>query len=294
MHTASQNFFRAHGLGNDYLVFLKETNGWPVHPMTVSSVCDRLHGVGSDGILLIDPTAKDPFEVIGYNPDGSEFERSGNGLRILGVFLRESGRVGAEPFSVRIGGDTVRIEVHSPPGKDIHDVSVGMGQARFGPTSVDLDAAVLNSGGRTLSLPENEVELEFVSVGNPHSVMFVDRLDEKGFRTLGPQIGLHPAYKNGTNVQMAEVVGEGRVQIRIWERGVGPTSASGTSSCAVAAAAVRRGLVSAGEVTLVMPGGELVVEVKPDFQLQLRGPVETVCLGTLTEGMLARLVAIEL
>jgi diaminopimelate epimerase len=121
-----------------------------------------------------------------------------------------------------------------------------------------------------------------VSVGNPHCVVFVDRLDDGETRRLGPLIENHSAFPNRTNVQFARVLGRDAIEIRIWERGAGYTLASGSSSCGAASAAVKNGHCDHGRVSVRMPGGELAVHVRPDFTLTLEGPVEEVCEGTLT------------
>jgi diaminopimelate epimerase len=121
-----------------------------------------------------------------------------------------------------------------------------------------------------------------VSVGTPHCVTFVERLDEAEARRLGPMIERHPAFPNRTNVQFARVAARDAIDILIWERGAGYTLASGSSSCGAASAAVRNGLCDAGRVTVRMPGGELVIEVRPDWSLRLEGPVEEVYRGALS------------
>jgi diaminopimelate epimerase len=126
------------------------------------------------------------------------------------------------------------------------------------------------------------VSVTAVSVGNPHCVTFVERLDEAECRRLGPLIENHPAFPNRTNVQFARAAGRDTLDILIWERGAGYTLASGTSSCGAASAAVKNGLCAHGRVKVRMPGGELTIEVRPDWSLRLDGPVEEVYQGTLS------------
>src|SRR5207244_494606 len=120
-----------------------------------------------------------------------------------------------------------------------------------------------------------------VSVGNPHCVVFVERLDEGEVRRLGPLVERHPAFPNRTNVQFARVRARDTVDVLVWERGAGWTLASGSSACAVASAAVRNDLTD-GRMTIRMPGGPLAVEVRPDWSLRLEGPVEEICTGVLS------------
>jgi len=221
-----------------------------------------------------------------FNPDGSEFERSGNGLRVYAAYLASGGRVGDEPFQVEVGGDVVTMQVHHRTREGEYDVSADMGRASLDPEVVGLDARELDAAGR-LHLATGAVEITPVSTGNPHCVVFRDDLSDRALESLGPALATHPAFSSGTNVQLAWPVGDGQVRIRIWERGVGPTSASGTSACAVAAAAVSRGLVQSGPVQVLMEGGALEVRVTDQLDIVLRGPVREVYRGVLSPGFVA-------
>lgn len=287
---AGTAFYKAHGLGNDYLVF-EEGEAWRLSPEAVSRVCDRWRGPGGDGIVLLERDAGDEvFRLRMFNPDGSEFERSGNGLRILGSWLARSARVrvGPHPFTVWVGGDHVTMTVHAHSGST-YDVSVDMGRARVGPAAVELDAAALSSDHHMAGPDGEPLAVTPVSVGNPHLVVFVDEPTDPLLRRVGPFLTGHPALANGANVQVASVAGPASCRALIWERGVGHTSASGTSSCAVAVAAVSRGLLPPGPITIIMEGGTLEVTVTPELDVVLRGPVEEVCEGTLTEEFAATL-----
>ncbi len=285
---AGTGFYKAHGLGNDYLVF-EEGEGWALTSEAVRSVCDRWRGVGGDGIvLLLKEDGNGSHRARMFNPDGSEFERSGNGLRILGSYLARRARVGRGPFAVSVGGDQVVLTVHdrSPP---VCDISVDMGRVGIGPDAVGLDAAVLAPDGRIPGPDGESLDIVPVSVGNPHIVVLTDEPTEERLLRWGPFLAAHPGVSAGANVQVAGVTGRAHCRALIWERGVGRTSASGTSACAVAAAAVSRGIVDVGAVTVQMEGGDLQATVARDLQVVLRGPVEEVCEGHLTKGFLAGL-----
>lgn len=285
---AAAGFYKAHGLGNDYLVF-EEGDEWPLTPAAVRLVCDRYRGPGGDGIvLLLRGEAGAIPKLRMFNPDGSEFERSGNGLRILGAYLARRGRADARPFRVEVGGDHVVLTVHATVGP-VHDVSVDMGRARIGPDAVGLDPGALDARGRLAGPHGEPLDIVPVSVGNPHLVVFADRVHDEALQRIGPFLAAHPALAAGANVQLARVLGPGSCRALIWERGVGRTSASGTSSCAVAVAAVSRGLVRPGPVVVHMDGGDLEVDVTPGLDVVLRGPVEEVCDGTLTGGFVSAL-----
>lgn len=283
--SASSAFFKAHGLGNDYLVF-EAGDDWVLDPVRVSAVCDRWKGPGSDGIVLLLDRASRPFSLRMFNPDGSEFERSGNGLRILAAYLARKGLVGHEPFDVSVGGDTVRLHVLGPPERGLYVVSAEMGPAGHGPEAVGLDPGALDTGQRLDLGGAGSPIVHLVSIGNPHAVVFPEEWEAELIDEIGPRISAHPAFSAGTNVQVARVLDGRTLEARIWERGVGPTSASGTSACAVAAAAVESGRAGPGRFEVRMEGGSLEVTVTAAMEITLSGPVQEVCGGNLTGGFL--------
>jgi len=285
---AGAEFYRAHGLGNDYLVFRASGSGsgWPVTAGAVHRVCDRQAGLGGDGIVvLLDPDPSDGiFPLRMFNPDGSEFERSGNGLRVLAAALHHDALVGEGAFRVRSGGDVIPMEVHSAGPDGVYDVSVEMGRASFGSEALGLDGTRLDARGRVAHPELGLIEFVPVSVGNPHAVLFPPDPSDELLRTVGPFLSTHSAFPAGTNVQVVQVFGPSRIRIWIWERGVGRTSASGTSSCASAAAAVHTGRLEPGPIAVEMDGGELSVTVAENDGIILRGPVQEVAAGRLTSG----------
>jgi diaminopimelate epimerase len=245
--------FKAHGLGNDYLVL---EDGGGLAPGTVRAICDRTRGVGADGILEPMPTFEADFGVRIWNPDGSVAEKSGNGLRILAWWLHFR-RQAPSTFTVWTGTDRVTCEV---VGAD--RVVVDMGTATVGPLE-------------TLKV-SREVEGRAVSVGNPHFVMFHVEQFPGDWRRLGAEIEVNARFPGRTNVQFARMLSPDRAEIRIWERGAGETMASGSSSCAVAAAMVLGVGCEPGWKTISMPGGELRVRVSATGQVRLDGPVEPI------------------
>ncbi|MEX0980268.1 MAG: diaminopimelate epimerase [Gemmatimonadota bacterium] len=312
---AGADYFKGHGLGNDYLVFEGASEAasglasvaagdpapnplsnraWTLTPSAIGRVCDRWRGVGSDGIVVRLPDAGAQanegrvFRLRMFNPDGSEFERSGNGLRILAAYLASRGEVGSEPFTVEVGGSRLPLRVLGREPGGVYDVSVGMGTAGLRDEDVELDRARLEADA---TLPLEPGGFRTVSVGNPHCVVFTEDHSETALAAIGPRVATHPAFRNGTNVQLARRTGENRIRIAIWERGVGRTSASGTSSCASAVAAVREGLVPPGEVVVEMEGGTLFVTVTEALDVTLRGPVQEIGTGTLAQGFLEALRA---
>jgi diaminopimelate epimerase len=284
-------FFKGHGLGNDYVAL--ELDGLPfgLTPPAVRLLCDRNTGAGSDGILAAVPSTAADFGVRIFNPDGSEAEKSGNGLRIFAAYLldRDRVRIGA-PFTVETPGGVVGIRIVHETDDGVLDVEVEMGTATFRSADVGLAGPDREVENELLELPSGgRVAINTVSVGNPHCVIFQDELDVEELRRIAPEISTHPSFARGTNVQFAVATAPDAVQAFVWERGAGETRASGSSACAVAAASVRRGMVAERQVTVRMPGGDLSVEVRDDWSLLLRGPVEAVYRGELTGGMIDRL-----
>ena len=289
---ARSAFFKGHGLGNDYLVF-EAGDDWMLDPKSINAVCDRWRGPGSDGIVLLLDRTNRPFPLRMFNPDGSEFERSGNGLRILAVYLAREGLVRDQPFDVSVGGDTVRLHVVGPPERGLYDVSAHMGPARHGPEAVGLDPDALDADQRLDLGGTVSPIVHPVSIGNPHAVVFPEEWRRELIDEIGPEISVHPAFADGTNVQVARVLDGRTLEAWIWERGVGPTSASGTSACAVAAAAVKSGRAVPGQFEVRMEGGSMEVVVTEAMEIILSGPVQEVSGGSLTGGFLEFLAALE-
>ena len=284
---AAREWYKAHGLGNDYLVF-EEGDGWRAGPVAVKRVCHRWEGIGADGIVIVLREEKDvAASVRMFNPDGSEFERSGNGLRVLAAWLHRHGRVGEEPFTVAAGGDAIGMRVHSRDSRGRYDIGLEMGKARLGPGPVALAADALDGLGRIALADFGPVPVVPVSIGNPHAVVFADEdrdFERATLDRLGPALATHPGFAHGTNVQLARPVPPATLDILIWERGVGPTTASGTSACAAAAAAVAGGRLDAGPIEVRMEGGGLQVRVDDKLEVALRGPVQEVGVGELADG----------
>jgi diaminopimelate epimerase len=252
---------KSHGLGNDYIVIDPATVPFRVTPEAVRLICDRHLGVGSDGILLVAPGDGADFGLRIFNPDGSEAEKSGNGLRIFAKFLRERGYTDRDRFTVSTLGGRVTCSLELADGR-VAQITVDMGKARFDPLdAIDVD-------GRRF-------EVTSVSLGNPHCVIVVPDLGTVDVHGLGPKIEHHPTFPKRTNVQFAQVLSRAEVRILIWERGAGYTLASGSSSCAVVAACHRRGLVDR-DVTVSMAGGELRIAMAEDGELRMRGPAEEI------------------
>jgi len=281
-------FVKSHGLGNDYFVLDASTLSFTVTPGATRLLCDRNYGVGSDGILLLTRSNKADFGLRILNPDGSEAEKSGNGLRIFAKYLYEHGHTQNKTFRIDTLGGVVTAELEISEDGRVPFVTVEMGQAVFNSTEIPVAGEERDVVDEEIRVNGEIARITAVSVGNPHCVVFVDELDEGFTRKLGPLLENHELFPNRINVQFAKVLTPEKVSILIWERGAGYTLASGSSSCAVAAACVKNGF-TAKKLTVSMPGGELDIEIREDWTIKMRGPVEEVTSGTLSPDLLGRI-----
>jgi len=284
---AADQFVKSHALGNDYIVLDEGRLSRPLTPEAVRRICDVHYGIGSDGILLLTRGRGADFGVRIFNPDGGEAEKSGNGLRILAKFLYDHGYTEQPEFTVSTLGGTVRARLHLEEG-EVTAVTMDMGRASFLSSEIPVAGPPREVVREPLEVAGRPLTVTAVSVGNPHCVIFTEVLEEAEVRRLGPLIEHHASFPRRINVQFAQVLSRERVSILIWERGAGWTLASGTSSCAVAAACVRNGLTGR-RVTIQSPGGELVVQVAESWDLTLTGPASEIARGRLSRDLLRSL-----
>jgi diaminopimelate epimerase len=282
-------FVRSHGLGNDYLVVDGERLGFALTPERVRLICDRHTGVGSDGILerVPAPAGFDAAVRI-FNPDGSEAEKSGNGTRIFAKFCLDHGYFSGARLRMHTLGGPVSAEVIERPA-DRTVLRMSMGHASFRCADLPMDGRGRDEWiEQGLDVGERALPATCVSVGNPHAVIVAPDADEAFVRTFGPRVENHAQFPKRTNVQFIAPVDRQRVRALIWERGAGWTLASGTSSCAVAAACVRLGLTDR-RVQVLMPGGTLEVLVGEDWSLEQIGFASEIARGTMSADLLATL-----
>ena len=277
-------FFKGHGLGNDYIALDPDDLDFRLTPKNIRAVCDRHWGAGSDGILALTPSRRADFGVRIYNPDGSEAEKSGNGLRIFARYLYSTRRTRRRAFSVETKGGLVAIDLHIDDHGDASSATVEMGKATFAPAALPCSLKVDELIERPIRVGGQALKFTGVSVGNPHCVVFRDKgksWSREELLALGPALENHKIFPKRTNVQLAVPTGPHGLFILIWERGAGETQASGSSSCAAASAAVRLGLVSS-PVTVKAPGGTLRIDVDEAYDLTMLGPVAEVFQGRFT------------
>jgi diaminopimelate epimerase len=273
-------FHKYQALGNDYIV-LETDVAIGVSPAVIRRICDRHYGVGSDGILIGASEGAGVYRLRIFNPDGSEAEKSGNGLRIFARFLWDHGRICENAFRVITQGGVVECLVQ----KDGAEITVDMGRASFASDAIPVLGPPREVIAEQLEVGGKKIPFTAVTIGNPHCVVHDAEICAELAMRLGPQLERHDLFPKRTNVQFVRVVNRNRIEIEIWERGAGYTLASGSSSCAAAAASVRLGLC-ANAVTVAMPGGELAINVSTDFDIKMTGPATKIAEGSLAAELL--------
>ena len=279
------SFVKIHGLGNEYIVLDSSDIEFKLTTQTIRRLCDIHFGIGSDGIVLKVPSAKADFGFRVFNPDGSEAEKSGNGLRIFCKFLYDYGYTKNRQFSVETLTDIVYADIIEEKKGKAFLIKVDMGKAIFSSRKIPVDSDKPEFIGQKIQVLDREYEVNCVSVGNPHCVVIKQDLDEAEIRKYGPLLETHPLFPNRINVQFAKVLSDHDAQILIWERGAGFTLASGSSSCAASCILVKRGLIK-GDLTMHMQGGTLKIQIDNDWNIRMTGEVREIAKGILSDELL--------
>jgi diaminopimelate epimerase len=272
-------FHKYHALGNDYIVMdPADFPGWTA-PTTeqIRVICHRNFGAGSDGILWGPlPTSRAQFGLRIFNPDGSEAEKSGNGLRIFSRYLYDQQKVGTAPFTVDTPGGVVNVVIQ-PGGQSI---TVDMGHVSFESAKIPVTGPARDVINEKITVLDREFTFCAATIGNPHCVIPLPAVSPELAHKYGPHLETHASFPRKTNVQFLQVIDRANIRIEIWERGAGYTLASGSSSSASAAVAHKLGLVDRS-VTVHMPGGQIGIDIGDNFSIRMTGPVTRVAEGTL-------------
>jgi diaminopimelate epimerase len=275
MIARSMRFEKWQALGNDYLIVESGELPWALTAARVRKLCHPHLGIGSDGILLLSPSADERYvaELRIFNPDGSESELSGNGSRQAMIYLRRRGHVERDEFSIATAAGPISARIDGPSR-----AAVAMGAAsttsRDFPSGPPDGRGSLDAGGRTFGF-------QHVSVGNPQCSIAAEDLDSLDLSAYGPAIEHHALFPNRTNVSWYRPLSPGVIRARIFERGVGETMSSGTGACGAAVAHHLAG--GPREVLVRLDGGELEVTIGEDLGVMLTGWAMSVCAGTLGE-----------
>lgn len=279
----SLQLVKYHGLGNDYLVLDPNKNEIRLQERHIARLCRRNIGVGADGILYGPLMQDGKIYVQIFNPDGSEAERSGNGVRIFAKYLLDEGYVKKETFLLSTKSGDVAVDFLNEDGSKMR---LNMGKAQFSGGVLKTNYSEEEIINEPLIFHEQLYNATCVSVGNPNCVILMETVDAGMAKELGPYVENAPYFPNRMNLQLCHVLDKNHIQVEIYERGAGYTLASGTGACAAAAAAFRLGLVE-HTVHVGMPGGELLVEIAEDMTIYLTGEVEKVGTFLLAENFFA-------
>ncbi len=284
-------FTKMEGTGNDFVVLDAGSEEAPWGKLAVA-LCDRHQGVGADGIVVVLPSKMADARMRMFNPDGSEAEMCGNGIRCFAKYVLSTGRcpAGKETLAVetRAGIKTVSV---SYQGNEITSVKVDMGKPIFSPAKIPVTIKPMKSGRRysppvldfPVPLGRRKLPMTFVSMGNPHAVCFLkEEVDTFGLTETGPRVENHEIFPKRINFEIANVISPKKVRARVWERGAGITLSCGTGACAVAVAAILHGFTET-TVEIELPGGSLEIEWDGKDQVFLKGPANFVFKGEWTE-----------
>jgi diaminopimelate epimerase len=277
-------FSKYHAIGNDYIVINPSDATDGLTANEIRSICHRNFGIGSDGILFGPIETKEcDFAVRIFNPDGSEAEKSGNGLRIFSRYLWDNHFVNDRQFTVKTSGGNVRCQVHNR-GKS---VTVEMGKVNFDSQVIPVKGPPREVIHEKIIINEKELSFCAATIGNPHCVILCDEVFPEEAKSIGPIIEKEPRFPNKTNVQFMKIIDRGNIQIEIWERGAGYTLASGSSSSAAAAVAFKLGLCDS-RIDVHMPGGIIKITVSSDFSILMKGPVTRIGDGVISDEIFTR------
>jgi len=285
------SFVKTHGLGNEYVVLDEENVDFQLTKKAIQRICNVNFGIGSDGILLKVKSSKADFGLKIFNPDGSEAEKSGNGLRIFCKYIYDYGFTDKEEFSVETKGGLVNAKIIETSNKKAKMISVDMGKAIFISKEIPTNFDTVEVIGENLTVHDKEYEVNCVSVGNPHCVILKNELNIDEIKSYGKEIENHSMFPNRVNVQFVKVLSRNEAEILIWERGAGFTLASGSSSCAVAGILRKKGLIDSS-VKIKMPGGELKIEIDDKWNIKMTGEVRQIAEGVLSDELMEDLASV--
>ena len=295
----SLNFVKMHGLGNDFVMVdcLESTPIAEEHLSALSeAVCAQHFGIGGDGLILILPDDEYDFRMRMWNPDGSESEMCGNGIRCFAKYLFDIGKITEGAVSVATAKGLQQVEVleGATPGDATIQVRVDMGMPRLQRGEIPMEGTEGQFGGASqqvvnqpLDVDGEKYNITAVSMGNPHVVIFVDDVESVPLKEIGFKIEHHEAFPERTNVHFVQVVGPQKLWMRTWERGAGDTLACGTGACSVVVASALNNKLTGDRRALVhLPGGDLDVEWASNNHVYMTGPATTVFSGELGEEFL--------
>lgn len=277
-------FTKMHGIGNDFVVVdcLAAADAPPADALQAAAVrlCDRKFGIGGDGVLVVLPSDKADFLMRMFNPDGSEAEMCGNGIRCFARFVYDRGHTTSTEITVDTLGGIKRLSLSLKNGV-VDTVKVDMGRPGLDRADLPMTGAAGKVLGEKIEAAGRTIAVTGVSMGNPHVVFFADQADDVLINTLGPVIETHPLFPRRTNVHAVQIQSRDELTMLTWERGAGRTLACGTGACACAVAAALNDLTGR-RVLAHLAGGDLLIEWEQDDHVYMTGPATEVFTGTIT------------
>ncbi|MGG4344843.1 diaminopimelate epimerase [Paenibacillus lautus] len=274
-------FTKMHGLGNDFVVVYGEQELPSDASERAVKLCHRFFGIGADGLVYILPSTKADFMMRIMNSDGSEAEQCGNAIRCVAKYVYDHGHIDRKEITIEtIGAGVQQVRLTVQDGQ-VSSVRVDMGEPVLNglsvPTTIDLHPVV----NHPIEVDGQEFRFTAVSMGNPHCVIYVDDAANFDLGVWGPKLEVHPLFPRKINVEFATVNSRGQVDMRVWERGAGPTLACGTGACATLVSSVLNSLTDRS-ATISLKGGDLFIEWdESDNHVYMTGPAEVVYVGTL-------------
>lgn len=264
-------FVKMEGLGNDFVLI--EGERYPsLDYRDFSKRClDRHYGIGGDGLLVVGKSQKADIYMRVFNPDGSEAEMCGNGIRCCALYAKDKGMVGTDDIHVETLAGIKKVSITK------EGVRVDMGIPKLHPDEIPVKVKKEAVIDHPLRINGKWVRITFVSMGNPHAVLFMEP-DEGTFRILGPLIENHPLFPKRTNVEFVKVIDRNEIKVKVWERGAGPTLACGTGACASLVASHLKGLTER-KASVFLPGGKLLIEWGDMGHVFMTGPANYIFMG---------------
>ncbi|RED65904.1 diaminopimelate epimerase [Cohnella lupini] len=274
-------FTKMHGLGNDFIVVAGEQKLPDNVADLAIQLCNRFFGIGADGLVYILPSDNADFKMRIINSDGSEAEQCGNAIRCVAKYVYDNGLTSKTDLTIEtLGAGVQPVQLTTEQGK-VAQVTVDMGRPILNgldvPTTIDANPVI----GHSVTVDGREFSFTAVSMGNPHCVIYVDDAANFDLATWGPKLEKHPLFPRKINVEFAKVNSRNQVDMRVWERGAGPTLACGTGACATLVSSVLNGLTDR-KATISLAGGDLLIDWNEDNdRIYMTGPAAFVFTGKL-------------
>ncbi len=271
------------GLGNDYLIIDAKKNKMQLMGKKIALLCRRGFGLGADGVLYGPVEINGKLGVQIFNADGSEASISGNGVRIFAKYLLDQGYVTEKKFDLETLSGTVHVEALNARATEFR---INMGKATFLSREIPVTGEIREVVNEPMTFHGEEYSATCLNVGNPHCIIFSNEISTEAVQKLGPYVENADCFPHRMNLQLCHVIDRGNLDIQIWERGSGYTKASGTGSCAAAAAAFRLGLIDSA-VNVNQPGGMIRIEIEEDGSIYMTGAVGFVAEISVAESFFA-------